>query len=209
LLLAAALPFATTAVGCSSAGAGPRAGATVTAGAPASALVTGPLCEQLPSGTDPGNPASLARDRADVALQWIPVLTKFEAVVRASGLAADLRDTAGMTILAPTDDAFEKKFSEADFDELILFRRDDLRTLLKSHLVNGALPLAKLVDAGTVTTLAGTSLTISRSADVVRIADRAETVCADYRAANARIHIINAVLGDLPTTADDGEGRSH
>ncbi|GIJ31364.1 hypothetical protein Vse01_05120 [Micromonospora sediminimaris] len=54
--------------------------------------------------------------------------------------------------------------------------------MLRDHLVTGALPVAELVAAGTVTT--------------------------DYRAGAARIHVINEVLGDLPTTAgQDDDGR--
>lgn len=68
--------------------------------------VTGPLCDLLPAGTDPGGPATLTSEPADVALTWIPVLTNFEAGVRASGLAADLRNAKAVTILAPTDEAF-------------------------------------------------------------------------------------------------------
>ena len=48
------------------------------AAAPAAPVVSGPLCDALPSGDDPGAPESLTGEPADVALQWIPVLTTFE-----------------------------------------------------------------------------------------------------------------------------------
>ncbi|WP_141715071.1 fasciclin domain-containing protein [Micromonospora rhizosphaerae] len=196
--------------GCSGTGADarPRA-ADAAATAPVSAGVSGPLCDLLPSGTDPGNPDSLAGEPADEALQWLPVLTTFEAAVRASGLAADLRDTSGMTILAPTDDAFAAKFSEENLDELLLVRKDELRYLLREHLVAGSLSLSDLVAAGGVTTLGGTRVTVSGQGAAARLAGRADTVCADYRATHARIHIINQVLGDLPTTAGEGGDRAH
>ncbi|WFE43338.1 fasciclin domain-containing protein [Verrucosispora sp. WMMD1129] len=79
--------------------------------------------------------------------------------------------------------------------------------MLRDHLVTGALPVAELVAAGTVTTVAGTSLTVTGVGQGARLDDQAETVCADYRAGAARIHVINEVFGDLPTTAgqdDDG-----
>jgi uncharacterized surface protein with fasciclin (FAS1) repeats len=87
-------------------------------------------------------------------------------------------------------------------------RKDDLRTLVKSHVVDRSLSLADLVDAGTVTTLAGTSVKIATADGITRI-DAAQAVCADYRVANARIHIINAVLANLPTTATDDDHPSH
>ncbi|MEV0806847.1 fasciclin domain-containing protein [Micromonospora sp. NPDC050200] len=192
--------------GCS--GVEPRAAAGGTA-APAAAVVSGPLCDLLPSGSDPGNPASLAGQPAEAALQWLPVLTTFEAAVRASGLAADLRGGSGLTILAPTDDAFAAKFSEDTLDQLLLVDKDKLRGLLREHLVAGSLSLSDMVAAGQVTTLAGTRLTVTGRETSARLADRADTVCADYRVANARIHLINRVLGDLPTTARADGHRAH
>jgi hypothetical protein len=166
--------------------------------------VTGPLCDQLPTGTDPGGPATLTSEPADEALTWIPVLTIFEAGARASGLAANLRETDGVTILAPTDDAFTTTFSRARLDELLISRRGELRALLRAHMVDGRLSLAELLEAGRVTTLAGNSLNISPADTMARLDDRAETVCADYRVANARIHVIDGVLGELPEAAQDG-----
>jgi hypothetical protein len=52
--------------------------------------VMGPLCGRLPTGTDPGGPETLKSEPADQALQWIPVLTIFEAGTRTTGLDADL-----------------------------------------------------------------------------------------------------------------------
>src|SRR5688572_3992156 len=99
---------------------------------PNTPMVAGPLCDLLPSGDDPGAPASLTDMPADVALQWIPVLTTFEAAVRASGLADDLRGADGLTILAPTDDAFTAAFDRQRLDDLLLSRRQELRALLEA-----------------------------------------------------------------------------
>lgn len=176
------------------------------------ALVSGPLCQALPSGSEPGNPASLVNEPADVALQWIPVLYRFESAVRAAEMDGELRAAKGVTILAPTDDAFAAKFSDDTIDELFISRVDDLRRLLRSHLVEGTMSVSELVDAGSVTTLAGSSLKISRAGEMARIDDgddTAETVCADYRVGNARIHVIDKVLGDLPTDPLETRHQSH
>jgi Fasciclin domain len=161
---------------------------------PNTAVVTGPLCDLLPSGDDPGAPASLMTMPADVALQWIPVLTTFEAAVRASGLARYLRRADGVTILAPTDDAFAAAFDRQRLDDLLLSRHRELRALLEGHIVEGSLSLAALRDAGSVTTLAGNTLTVEPKGAMARLGDRATTVCADYDVANARIHVIDGVL---------------
>ena len=161
--------------------------------------VSGPLCDLLPTGTDPGGPETLRTEPADEALKWMPVLTIFEAGARASGLTADLRETQGLTILAPTDEAFVTTFSEDELDDLLISRRSALRGLLRAHMIEGQLSLAQMLDEGRVTTLAGDTIDITPSGDMARLGDQAETVCADYRVANARIHVIDGLLGELPT----------
>jgi uncharacterized surface protein with fasciclin (FAS1) repeats len=157
-------------------------------------VVMGPLCDLLPSGDDPGAPATLRDEPADVALQWIPVVTTFEAAVRASGLAGYLHRADGVTILAPTDDAFASAFDRQRLDDLLLSRQRELRALLEGHVIDGSLSLAALRNAGSVTTLSGDTLTVAPKGAMVRLGDGATTVCADYDVANARIHVIDGVL---------------
>lgn len=174
---------------------------------PVPMIVKGPLCDSLPSGTGPGAPVLLTEEPADVALTWIPVLTTFEAFVRAAGLDTELRSAEAVTILAPTDEAITEVFSEATIDALILFRQDELRGLLEAHLADGALSVSDLIEQGTVTSLAGDRITVTPAAGgMARLDDTAETVCADYRVANARIHVIDGVLGDLPEPAPEEDG---
>jgi hypothetical protein len=148
--------------------------------------VSGPLCERLPSGDDPGAPASLRDEPADIALTWIPVVTTFEAAVRASGIELD-----GTTILAPTDDAFAKAYDRQELDDLLLERP---RELLEAHIVEGERSLADLRDAGEVTTRAGDTVDVTKAGAMARLGGRATTVCADYTVGNARIHVIDGVL---------------
>ncbi|WP_422774105.1 fasciclin domain-containing protein [Plantactinospora sp. WMMC1484] len=209
LLIATTALLASAAAGCTGEGAGGQSAPAAGSGAAAGSGVTGPLCAALPSGTDPGNPAALAGQPADVALQWIPVLTRFEAAVRAADLSAELRSPAGVTILAPTDDAFTRKFSEENLDNLLIHRRDELRALLRAHLVAGAHPLADLVATGTARTLDGSTVTVGAAGDMARFGDQVQSVCADYRVAGGRIHIVNGVLGNLPTTADPHADSGH
>ncbi|MER7416888.1 fasciclin domain-containing protein [Micromonospora peucetia] len=197
----AALALLVSVTGCTSSQ--EEKSATDRTGDTTSVAVTGPLCDVLPSGTEPGSPGSLVDQSPDRALAWIPVLTTFEAAIRATGMAEELSAAGGLTILAPTDDAFRAKFSTANLDHLLLKDTDTLRGLLREHLVGGARPVAELVSAGSVTTLAGTTLAVTAAEPGARLADRAETVCADYRVTGARIHVINKVLGNLPDTAHE------
>lgn len=189
----AALVVAIAATGCSG---GDDDAPDPAAPAPASkpSIVSGPLCDVLPSGDDPGAPETLTDEPADVALTWIPVVTTFEAAVRAAGLADDLRRADGVTILAPTDDAFAAAFDRQTLDDLLLSRRSELRALLEAHIIDGSLSLSALRDARKVTTLAGEKLTVAPAGAMARFDDRATTVCANYDVANGRIHVIGGVL---------------
>ena len=156
--------------------------------------MSGPLCAALPSGDDPGAPASLTGDPADEALQWIPVITTFEAAVRATGLDRELHSSDGVTILAPSDDAFTAAFDRRRLDDLLLSRRRELRTLLEAHLVDGVVTLDGMLDAGSVTTLDGREHEVAERGRDGAAGRPRHHVCADYRVANARIHVIDRVL---------------
>jgi uncharacterized surface protein with fasciclin (FAS1) repeats len=187
----AALAVAIAAAGCSG---GDDDTPGRAAQAPNASIVAGPLCDLLPSGDDPGAPETLTDEPADVALTWIPVVTTFEAAVRAAGLADDLHRADGITILAPTDDAFAAAFDRQTLDDLVLSRHRELRALLEAHIIDGSLSLAALRDAGTVKTLAGHTLSVAPAGAMARFDGRATTVCADYLVANGRIHVIGGVL---------------
>jgi uncharacterized surface protein with fasciclin (FAS1) repeats len=203
MLVAAALATLLASGGCL----GGDDGAATSAAAPlehtAKAVrgVTGPLCDALPTGAEPGAPETLRRERADAALQWIPVATTFEAAVRAAGMAPRLGKAGEITILAPTDDAFTAALTQETVDELFVSRRAELRALLEAHIIDGAFSLAGLRDAETVKTWAGGELEIAPASAMARFDDRAETVCADYVTANAMIHVIDGVVGPLPKPA--------
>src|SRR5687768_12745597 len=149
----AALAVAIVAVSCSGCGDDAPERAAQAREIPNTPEVVGPLCDLLPSGDDPGAPASLTDEPADVALQWIPVLATFEAAVRASGLAGYLRRADSVTVLAPTDDAFAAAFDRQRLDDLLLSRKRELRGILEAHIVEGSVSLAALREAGNVTTL--------------------------------------------------------
>ncbi|HTF11224.1 MAG TPA: fasciclin domain-containing protein [Asanoa sp.] len=185
------------------------AGCTGSAEGNAEASVQGPLCDALPSGTEPGNPTALATEPVDSALSWITVLTTFEGAMRASDLLPELKGKPGITVLAPSDDAFAAKFSGENLDQMMIKDKDTLRTLLRAHVVDRSLSLRDLLDAGSVTTLDGRTVQVTAADSMARIGTEARTVCADYRIANGRIHVINHVLGNLRTTVGEGADPGH
>jgi hypothetical protein len=162
----------------------------------------GPLCDALPAGDDPGGPEAIAGLDAAAALTWIPVLTIFEAGTRASGLTTELVDSDGLTILAPSDDALLLALGQDTLDDLIIFRANELRQMLESHIVDESLSLRDLVAAGEVTTRSGVTVPVLVADEEVRLGERATIVCGGYRVANGMIHVIDAVLGDLPAPAE-------
>lgn len=156
------------------------------------------LCPFLPSGSDPGSPQDIADETADVVVKRIPVLSVFAAAVQATGLDARLRNASGLTILAPIDDGFAFDVTEDELDALLIRRHDDLKRLLRAHLVPERRSLTKLINAGRTMALAGNTMTVAVAAGSVRIDDDANVVCPDLSASNATIHIIDSVLGRGP-----------
>jgi uncharacterized surface protein with fasciclin (FAS1) repeats len=153
------------------------------------------LCPFLPSGTDPGSPQDLVDETADAAISAIPVLTVLASAMQATGMEERLRRSAGITVLAPTDDAFLTDLTEDELDELILRRHDDLEVLLERHVIPGRRSIAQLVRARRAPTLAGGATTFASSDGSVRISADADVTCSDLNAANGIIHIIDSVLG--------------
>jgi hypothetical protein len=157
---------------------------------PPPGTVTGPLCAALPTGDDPGAPQTLVEMPPAEALTWIPVITTFEAAVRRSGI--ELRD---VTILAPSDDAFTAAYDRQRLDEILL-SRDRSRALVEQHVAEGVHSLSDMIDEGEMTTLAGDELEVTEAEAMARLGGRATTVCADYAAAGARIHVVDGVLSN-------------
>jgi uncharacterized surface protein with fasciclin (FAS1) repeats len=163
------------------------------------------LCPFLPSGSDPGSPQDLADETADAAIDTIPVLSVFAAAMHATGFDAQLRKASGVTILAPTDDAFAADISEDELENLLIKRHGDLQQLLESHVLGKEGLLASLVAVGGASALSGDRVTFAASGGGVRISDDANVICSDLRARNATIHIIDSVLGRIQLTEPQEE----
>lgn len=170
-----------------------------------SPVPTHSLCPFLPSGNDPGSPQDLADESAAVAIDRIPVLTVFAAAAQAAGFDTQLRTASGLTILAPTDDAFAADIPEDELEILMVRRHGDLKKLLRSHTIGQDRTLAGLVGAGGVSSLSGERVTFAANGEAVRISDDANVICSDLAARNATIHVIDSVLGRIQLTEPQEE----
>jgi uncharacterized surface protein with fasciclin (FAS1) repeats len=183
----------------------PEGGVETTITPTPSPVLTQSLCPFLPAGTDPGSPQDLAGKSADTAIETIPVLSVFASAMHASGFDAVLRKANGVTILAPTDDAFAADIPEDELEKLLIRRHSDLRRILETHVIQKRRTLTSLVGAGRATTLSGDPVTFAGSGEAVRISDDANVSCSDLGAANATVHIIDSVLGYIQLTEPQEE----
>jgi uncharacterized surface protein with fasciclin (FAS1) repeats len=99
--------------------------------------------------------------------------------------------TGEYTFFAPTDTAFTS-LDEATLEELIA-NPTQLANVLKGHIVSNQALSSSLSNGMTLTTLAGTSLSVRISGGTVTVGG-ATVVQPDVVATNGVIHIINSVL---------------
>jgi len=135
----------------------------------------------------------MALDPAATAASNNPVLSTLVTAVNEAGLVDTLNGDGPFTIFAPTNDAFAA-IPEADLNA-ILADQDVLTSILTYHVVAGeSLDAQELIDAGTVETVNGETLTIAASGDTVTINGVAAVICGNVATANGTVHIIDAVL---------------
>lgn len=152
----------------------------------------GPACSAVPAD-GAGSFNGMALDPAATAASNNPALSTLVSAVSEAGLVDTLNGDGPFTIFAPTNDAFAA-IPEADLNG-ILADQDLLTSILTYHVVAGqSLDAQELIDAGTVETVNGETLTISTSGDTVTINGVAMVVCGNVQTANATVHIIDTVL---------------
>jgi uncharacterized surface protein with fasciclin (FAS1) repeats len=113
--------------------------------------------------------------------------------VTAADLAETLQGEGPFTVFAPTNAAFEE-VGEQQLQELLQpENKEQLRSVLTYHVVEGEVKAADLEDGQTVTTVNGADLTVSIEGDTVRVGDATVTQ-ADVDASNGVVHVIDTVL---------------
>ena len=122
--------------------------------------------------------------------------------LEAAGLVDTLKGDGPFTVFAPTDEAFAA-LPDGTVDTLLEDPSGQLTDILTYHVVPGEVMAADVVgmDAQSVETVQGATLTINVDGDQVSLTDAAgntvNVVQTDVEASNGVIHVIDGVL--MPT----------
>lgn len=165
------------------------------AASPAAAGVDfGSACSAVPA-SGAGSFTGMAQDPVATAASNNPVLSTLVSAVKAAGLVDTLNNAQGITVFAPTNDAF-KKIPAATLNS-VLANKAELTKILTYHVVSGRLSPDQL--AGTHTTLNGGTVTVTGSGTNFTVTggssgNTAGVVCGNVQTANATVYIIDNVL---------------
>ena len=145
-----------------------------------------------PAATQAGTANIVATARADGEFS---TLTK---AIEAAGLTQELSAAGPYTFFAPTDAAFAKLPPEQLASLMQPANKEQLRTLLQNHVVDGQAKADYFAGkAGEMTALGGGKLALDGASGVK--VNGASVVKADIAASNGVIHAIDTVM--LPTSA--------
>jgi uncharacterized surface protein with fasciclin (FAS1) repeats len=156
----------------------------------AAADTFGPGCSAIPA-SGAGSFNGMATEPVATAASANPLLTTLVAAVTEAGLGDALNGAEGLTVFAPTDDAFAK-IPRKDLNA-VLADKDLLTTILTHHVIAGQLSPDQV--AGTHETLAKDDLTIEGSGDLFTVGkENAAVLCGNIPTANATVYVIDTVL---------------
>jgi uncharacterized surface protein with fasciclin (FAS1) repeats len=149
----------------------------------------GPACAGVPA-SGPGSLAAIANEPVAAAASQNPALSTLVAAVTKAGLVDTLNNAQGITVFAPTNDAFAK--IPADTLAKVLADKQALTNILTYHVVQQRQGPTDL-DSGTLTTLQGGAIRTAKSGDTYT-ADDARVVCGNVQTRNATVYLIDTVL---------------
>jgi uncharacterized surface protein with fasciclin (FAS1) repeats len=156
----------------------------------AAADTFGPGCSAIPT-SGAGSFNGMATEPVATAASANPLLKTLVAAVGVAGLGDTLNSAEGLTVFAPTDDAFAK-LPKKDLDA-VLADKELLTTILTHHVIAGQLSPDQV--AGTHETLAGDKLTVKGSGDMYTVGkENAAVLCGNIPTANATVYVIDSVL---------------
>jgi uncharacterized surface protein with fasciclin (FAS1) repeats len=156
----------------------------------AAADTFGPGCSAIPT-SGAGSFNGMATEPVATAASANPLLKTLVAAVGEAGLVDTLNSAEGLTVFAPTDDAFAK-IPKKDLNA-VLADKDLLTKILTHHVIAGQMGPDEI--AGTFETLAGDELTVEGSGDAFTVGDdSAAVLCGNIPTANATVYVIDSVL---------------
>jgi len=137
-----------------------------------------------------GAPQAHAADVVDTAIAT-PALSTLVELVVAADLVETLKEADGITVFAPTNDAFEKlpravsRAIEAD--------PEILTKILTYHVAGEELLAAEVVELNRIETLQGGDIRVRTAGDNVFL-NFSKITATDIETDNATVHLINRVL---------------
>ena len=159
----------------------------------ASMTASGPFgaaCSTVPA-SGPGSLEALAQDPVATAASNTPELSTLVTAVKKADLVDTLNSAQGITVFAPTNDAFSA-LPKATLDKALGDPKGLLTTVLTYHVVQGQLTPDQL--PGSHKTLQGSTLQITGSDQNFTINRNSSVVCGNIKTTNATIYLIDQVL---------------
>jgi uncharacterized surface protein with fasciclin (FAS1) repeats len=193
--LAGVLGIALLGAACSSNGAG-TSGSQTPAAPPTTAspmTASGPFGAGCPAVPDSGAGSleALAQDPVATAASNTPELSTLVTAVEKAGLVGTLNGAQGITVFAPTNDAFSE-LPKPTLDKALGDPKGLLTNVLTYHVVQGQLTPDQL--AGSHKTLQGGTLQVTGSGQDFKVNGNSSVVCGNVKTANATVYLIDQVL---------------
>ena len=166
----------------------------------------GAACSTLPQGNTAGSLTAMGPQPVATAASTNPLLTTLVTAVEKAGLVDTLNSQHAITVFAPSDPAFaevQQTLGPQKFNAL-LADQNALGNVLKLHVIAKRYDRAGLASAGTVTSLAGGSLTVKDTGSTLTVTDpsgqTATVLCGNIPTANATVFVIDKVLMAKPSS---------
>ena len=192
--VAGVLGLALMGAACSSNDAG-TSGTQTPAASPTTAAMTasgpfGAACSTVPA-SGAGSLDAMAQDPMATAASNNPELSTLVTAVTKADLVDTLNTAQGITVFAPTNDAFSA-LPTPTLDKALDDPKGLLTTVLTYHVVQGQLAPDQL--AGSHKTLQGGTLEVSGSGEDFKVNGNSSVVCGNVKTANATVYLIDQVL---------------
>lgn len=147
-------------------------------------------CAAVPT-SGKGSFEGMATDPVATAASNNPALSTLVAAVKQAGLVDSLNTAQGITVFAPTNDAFAR-IPKATLAK-VLADKATLTKILTYHVIPQQLTPTQL--AGSFPTLEKQMVTVAGSGEAFTVgAANANVVCGNVQTANATVYLIDSVL---------------